>query len=74
MITNVIKYWTIIKIPTILIENKNAVAKESKKILKMEIFSLLYALIKILILIYVDKFQANKKGTSLGLKKPWPSK
>ena len=67
MIIDVIKYWNNIKMPEILIENKNEVDKERKKIFKREIFSLLYILRKILILIYVDKIHANQKGVSFGL-------
>ena len=40
-IINDIKYCSSIKIPEILIENKNPVIKERKKIFKNDIFSLL---------------------------------
>ena len=65
-----IKYCKNINIPEILIDNKNAVEKENMKIFKNEIFSLLYALIKILIPMYVEKTHANRNGISVVLKKP----
>tara|TARA_B100000586_G_C19797633_1_gene296742 strand:- start:221 stop:424 length:204 start_codon:yes stop_codon:yes gene_type:complete len=64
---NVIKYCNSIKIPEILIENKNEVDRARKKIFEEEIYSFLYVLRKILILIYVDKIHTNKNGISFGL-------
>ena len=66
-IRNDIKYCNSIKIPEILIENKNPVRKERKKIFNDDILSLLLILRTILMLVYVDKIQTNKKGISFGL-------
>ena len=65
-----IKYSNNINIPEILTDNKNDVDNEKTKIFKREIFILLYALRKIVILIQVDKIQPNKNGVSVVLKKP----
>ena len=66
-IRNDIKYCNSIKIPEILIENKNPVKKDRIKIFKNDIFAFLLSLIEMRILKYVDKIHTNKNGISFGL-------
>ena len=66
-IRNDIKYCNSIKIPEILIENKNPVRKERNKIFNNDILPPLCILRTILMLVYVDKIQTNKNGISFGL-------
>jgi hypothetical protein len=58
------KYCNKIKIPKILTEIKKEVDNEIKKIFKNEILSLFKILRNILILKYVDKIHAHRKGMS----------
>ena len=58
------KYCNKIKIPKILIEIKKEVDNEIKKIFKNEILSFFKILRNILILKYVDKIHAHRKGMS----------
>ena len=64
IIINVIKYCNKIKIPKILIETKKDVDKEIKKIFKNDILLFFRILRNILILKYVDKIHAHRKGMS----------
>jgi hypothetical protein len=58
------KYCNKIKIPKILIEIKKDVDNEIKKIFKNDILLFFRILRNILILKYVDKIHAHRKGMS----------
>ena len=74
VIINVIKYWSKISIPNILIEIKKDVDNEIKKISKKVILVFFKILKNILIPKYVEITHAHKNGISWLLKNPCPIK